>query len=44
MVIRDEILDELLGSREVKTQDDLFGQDGILKRTKSPIKKYCLSF
>jgi len=31
MVIRDEILDELLGSREVKTQDDLFGQDGILK-------------
>ena len=32
MVIRDEILDELLGSREVKTQDDLFGQDGILKQ------------
>ena len=32
MVIRDEILDELLGSREIKTQDDLFGQDGILKQ------------
>jgi len=32
MVIREEVLDELLGSREVKTQDDLFGKDGILKQ------------
>jgi putative transposase len=32
MVIREEILDELLGSTEVKTQDDLFGKDGILKQ------------
>jgi len=32
MVIREEVLDELLGSKEVKTQDDLFGKDGILKQ------------
>lgn len=32
MVIREEVLDELLGSREVKTQDDLFGKEGILKQ------------
>ena len=29
MVIREEVLNELLGSREVKTQDDLFGKDGM---------------
>lgn len=32
MVIREEVLDELLGSKEVKTQGDLFGKDGILKQ------------
>lgn len=32
MIIKDELIDELLGSREVKTQDDLFGKDGILKQ------------
>ncbi len=26
MAIKDEVIDELLGSREIKTQDDLFGQ------------------
>ena len=24
-------MDELLGGREIKTQDDLFGEDGLLK-------------
>jgi putative transposase len=32
MAIRDEIIDELLGSKEIKTQDDLFGQEGLLKQ------------
>jgi putative transposase len=32
MTIREELIDELLGSREVKTQDDLFGKEGILKQ------------
>ncbi len=32
MAIKDKIIDELLGSREIKTQDDLFGKDGILKQ------------
>lgn len=32
MTIREEVIDELLGSRDVKTQDDLFGKDGILKQ------------
>lgn len=32
MTIRTEVIDELLGSKEVKTQDDLFGKDGILKQ------------
>jgi len=31
MTIKEEVIDELLGSREIKTQDDLFGKDGILK-------------
>lgn len=32
MAIREELIDELLGSREVRTQDDLFGKEGILKQ------------
>ena len=32
MAIREALIDELLGSREVKTQDDLFGKEGILKQ------------
>ena len=32
MTIKEEVIDELLGSREIKTQDDLFGKDGILKQ------------
>lgn len=32
MAIRNEIIDELLGSKEIKTQDDLFGKDGLLKQ------------
>lgn len=32
MTIREELIDELLGSKEVKTQDDLFGKDGLLKQ------------
>jgi putative transposase len=31
-IIKEELIDELLGSREVKTQDDLFGKEGILKQ------------
>ena len=29
MAIREALIDELLGGREVKTQDDLFGKEGI---------------
>jgi len=32
MVIKDELIDELLGNREIKTQEDLFGKDGLLKQ------------
>jgi hypothetical protein len=31
MAISDEAIDELLGNTNIKTQDDLFGKDGILK-------------
>jgi hypothetical protein len=31
MAISDEAIDELLGNANIKTQDDLFGKDGILK-------------
>ena len=32
MAISDEAIDELLGNTNIKTQDDLFGKDGILKQ------------
>ena len=32
MVISDKVIDELIGSGEIKTQDDLFGKEGILKQ------------
>ena len=32
MVISDEMIDGLIGNRALKTQDDLFGKDGILKQ------------
>jgi putative transposase len=32
MVIKENILDELLGNIEIKTQDDLFGKNGLLKQ------------
>ncbi len=32
MAISDEDIDELLGNANIKTQDDLFGKDGILKQ------------
>jgi len=32
MTIKTEVIDELLGSKEIKTQDDLFGKGGILKQ------------
>lgn len=32
MVIKEGILDELLGNVEIKTQDDLFGKNGLLKQ------------
>ena len=32
MVISDEVIDELIGNRGIKIQDDLFGKDGILKQ------------
>ncbi len=31
-VISDKVIDELIGSGEIKTQDDLFGKEGILKQ------------
>ena len=32
MTINETLIDELLGSRVIKTQDDLFGKEGILKQ------------
>jgi putative transposase len=32
MAISDEAIDELLGNTNIKTHDDLFGKDGILKQ------------
>ena len=31
-MVSDEVLDNLIGSRGIKTQDDLFGKDGLLKQ------------